>query len=91
MSQLFLRTSNGQEIPLSMKLDKLDADEIIVLHLCTHMKADDQRDVEREYSERFGHKVVVVDARVNRIYTVKGNANSVMICGNCPHGKGGCV
>lgn len=91
MSQLFLRTSNGQEIPLSMKLDKLDADEIIVLHLCNHMKADDQRDVEQEYSERFGHKVVVVDARVNRIYTVKGNANSVMICGNCPHGKGGCV
>ena len=91
MSQLFLRTSNGQEIPLSMKLDKLDADEIIVLHLGSIMNASHQRIIEEEYSARFGHKVVVVDARVNRICTVKGNANSVMICGNCPHGKGGCV
>ena len=91
MSQLFLRTSNGQEIPLSMRLDKLDADEIIVLHLGSIMNASHQRIIEEEYSERFGHKVVVVDARVNRICTVKGNANSVMICGNCPHGKGGCV
>lgn len=91
MSQLFLRTSNGQEIPLSMKLDKLDADEIIVLHLGSIMNASHQRIIEEEYSERFGHKVVVVDARVNRIHTVKGNADSVMICGNCPHGKGGCV
>ena len=91
MCQLFLRSSNGQEIPRSMKLDKLDADEIIVLHLGSIMNASHQRIIEEEYSERFGHKVVVVDARVNRICTVKGNANSVMICGNCPHGKGGCV
>lgn len=70
MSELFLRTDDGKEIPLQ-KVEGTDGDGLLVVRINTMLRDIEKCLYESKLSKQFNRKIIVLDSRYGEILSVK--------------------
>lgn len=70
MSELFLRTDDGRNIPIQ-KVEGLDGSEMLVVRMNIMLKDLEKSLYESKLSKQFGRRIIVLDSRYGEILSVK--------------------